>query len=100
LNIDDHITIFRVYLSENIGKVRKHVKKSPILTRNKTLILQFIDELAAEGISKTRQQKYCYTLIPLSKMITDKDWSNMTKDDIKKLCGEINNYGLCGMDQA
>lgn len=74
----------------DIEKSKKHVMKSEILAENKKHILSFIEQIGAEGLSKTRQQKYIFTLLPIAKMIK-KDFKNLTKQDIVKLCSEINN---------
>lgn len=82
-----------VFVSANIDKAKKHVNKSQLSKKNKEHILKFIDQIAAEGLSKTRQQKYIYTLISIGKMIT-KDFQDLTKKDIVALCAEINNSNL------
>jgi site-specific recombinase XerD len=82
-----------VFKSGNIEKAKDHVKKVDILKENQNHILNFIEQIAAEGLSKTRQQKYIYTLISISRMI-DKDYNKLTKQDIVKLCSEINNSEL------
>ena len=79
-----------VYMDCNLGKAKIHVSKLPIKDGNKKSILRFIDSIAAEGLSKKRQMKYCYVLGSIAKMI-DKDFSKLTKEDIKKMCADINN---------
>ena len=82
-----------VYVDANIEKAKDHINKSPLSKKNKEYILKFINQIAAEGLSKKRQQKYIYTLISIGKMI-NKDFQNLTKKDITALCAEINNSSL------
>jgi len=82
-----------VFKASDIEKVKDHITKSTILKENKQHILKFIEQIAAEGLSKTRQQKYIYILVSLSKMIK-KNWKDLTKQDIVTLCSEINNSDL------
>ncbi len=70
------------------GKAR--VNSLKILPKNKKYILQFVEQISAEGITKARQARYCYTLGRIAEMI-NKDFSKATKQDIVKFCSEINN---------
>ncbi len=69
---------------------KKHVNDLDTLLVNKKLILSFVESLSAEGITKVRQIKYLYTLGKISQMI-NKDFTQITKEDIVKLCSNINN---------
>jgi len=82
-----------VYKDDNLEKVKKHVEKSSLSKKNKEDIFKFINQIAAEGLSKTRQQKYMYILTSIGKMIT-KDFQDLMKNDIVNLCAEINNSKL------
>jgi integrase len=68
-----------------------HLEKVKINPKNKKLILSFINDLTAEGITKDRQSKYIYTTIKISQGVKDKDFHNLTRDDIKKFIANINN---------
>ena len=57
------------------------------------MINNFLVQLSAEGLGKSRQIKYLYTLGKLAKML-DKDFSKADKNDIVKLCSTINNLDL------
>jgi site-specific recombinase XerD/ribosomal protein L40E len=69
---------------------KKHVNDLDTLLVNKKLILSFVEFISAEGLTKVRQIKYLYTLGRISQMM-NKDFSQTNKEDIVKLCSEINN---------
>jgi len=73
-------------LKEGIEKLNRD---SSISEKNKKLILAFIDNLLAEGLSQIRVLKYLYTLKQVTK-IFDKDLDNITTDDITKFYKYIN----------
>jgi len=75
---------------KELSSAKERVKSLQILPRNKKYILDFAEQLAAEGLTRGRQTKYCYTLGRIAEMM-NKDFSNATKQDIIKFCSEINN---------
>lgn len=79
-----------VNYDKNLKGAKNRLELQQITSKNKKLIISFLDRLAAEGITKTRQLKYLYTLTNISKILK-KDFPVATKQDIIKLCREINN---------
>lgn len=72
-------------------KARKHIKNCrEILQVNRKYILNFVDQLSAEGISKSRQIKYLYNLKRIA-ILLSKDFKKANKPDMVKLCSKINN---------
>ena len=73
----------------------KHLENSKdISENNKKLITKFIQQLSAEGIKKTRQVKYIYYLMRLSRTL-NKNFDKATKEDIIKLVNDLENgYSL------
>ena len=69
---------------------KERVKSLQILPQNKKYILRFVEQISAEGITKRRQARYCYTLGKIAGMLK-KDFSKATKEDIVTLCSAINN---------
>jgi site-specific recombinase XerD len=75
---------------KEISAAKDRVNSLKILPSNKKYILRFVEQISAEGITISRQARYCYTLSRIAKMI-NKDFSKATKQDIIKFCSEINN---------
>lgn len=75
--------------NNRLDGAKKLLKKSKILEENKKYILEFIDQLSAEGISKVKQLKYLYTLKTLT-TLTKIDFIKADKQDIIKLMDKIN----------
>lgn len=71
-----------------------HLEKVKINPENKKIIYSFIDELRAEDITKVRIAKYIYTIIRISQKVHNKNFHKLTKDDVKKFIGDINNEDL------
>lgn len=80
-----------------VDTAKKHVIKleiqNKISSKNKTLILDFIDKLQAEGhkngaYSPNRVRKYIYGLISMTKIL-NKDFDKATQKDINKLASTI-----------
>ena len=74
-------------------KAKDHIKTLNILRKNKEYILGFIEQISAEGLSRSRQLKYIYTLGKVAELI-DKDLFNANKNDIVKLVSRINELDL------
>ena len=75
---------------KDFERAKKELLKRNLSEKNKEIILKFLDRLGAEGITKVRQLKYLYTLCNISTLLK-KDFSKTNKQDIIKLCSEINN---------
>jgi len=73
----------------------KHLENNEdIPEKNKSLIIKFVQQLSAEGIKRTRQLKYIYYLMRLSKTL-NKNFDKATKEDIIKLINDLENgYSL------
>jgi integrase/recombinase XerD len=69
---------------------KERVQALQIVPKNKKYILDFVEQISADGLTQGRQIKYCYLLCRLSEMM-NKDFLKATKQDIIKLCSEINN---------
>ncbi len=68
-----------------------HLDNVTLSPKNEETITAFLQQLAAEGLSKDRQSKYIYSLINISRRINHKDFYKLKKQDIVKLIGDINN---------
>jgi regulator of sigma D len=75
---------------KRIETAKKTLRKSDILPENINHILNFLDQLSAEDISKVRQLKYLFTLKKLAELLS-KDFTFADKNDIKKLIRKIKN---------
>ncbi len=75
--------------SKQLAGAKTLIQKTNIDPKNKEYILNFIEQLSAEGIKKVRQLKYLYTLKTIAVMLK-KDFSLCNKQDITKLLSEIN----------
>lgn len=64
--------------------------KVKILKHNKELILKFIQQLSAEGITKARQKKYIFYLIRIAEMLK-KEFQIADKNDIIQVLDSIEN---------
>jgi integrase len=82
--MEEKIADYSKLLESTIEKV----KTSPISSKNKSLILGFIDECFAEGLSKGRAIKYAYYLLRLAEWL-GKDFKTATKEDLKELLRKI-----------
>ena len=60
-----------------------------ITDRNRKLILSFVDDLQAEGISELRTSKYLYLLRQIAIMFS-KNLDKVTLADTKRLVSDIN----------
>jgi site-specific recombinase XerD len=78
---------------KELKKAFERIKKINISNENITHINNFLEQISAEGLGKTRQIKYLYTLGKIAKML-DKDFSKANKNDIVKLCSKLNNSEL------
>jgi integrase/recombinase XerD len=67
-----------------------HLEKADIGAANKKTISQFVNQLAAEGLTQVRQAKYIYTVILISQRLKNKPFSKVTKNDVVKVIGDIN----------
>jgi integrase/recombinase XerD len=76
---------------QRYDRARSHLHADQeISERNKDMILKFVQDLQAEGITLTRLLKYLFVLPQLAKRLK-KDFDRATIIDIKKLVAEINN---------
>lgn len=75
---------------KKLMRAKERVKSLKIPQNNKNLILQFAEQLSAEGLSIVRQVKYLYTLGRIA-ISMDKDFSKTDKQDIVQFCNDINN---------
>lgn len=79
------------YQDKRFEMALNHLKKVKINDENKKIIYSFIDELRAEGITKVRIAKYIYSIVKISDRVKNKSFHELTKNDIKKFIGDINN---------
>jgi integrase/recombinase XerD len=70
---------------------KRYIEKLEITPKNKNLILQFVEQLSAEGLTPIRQTKYLYAFGKISELLDGKDFSKLTKQDITKYCSKVNN---------
>jgi len=78
-------------LTNRLSKAKILIKTTKdILPDNKKQILNFVERLSAEGLSKARQIKYLYNLKTIS-ILLEKEFAKAKKSDIEKLCSKINN---------
>ncbi len=70
---------------------KKYIERLEITPKNKKLILQFVEQLSAEGLTKIRQIKYLYAFGTICKLLDGKDFSKLTKQDITNYCSKVNN---------
>lgn len=71
-----------------------HLKTIKIHEHNRQIAYDFVQHLSAEGITKTRQAKYIYAITQLSRKFNNKQFPKVTKKDVEKLMGELNNSDL------
>ena len=69
---------------------KNYIERLEITPKNKRLILSFIHQLSAEGITNVRQCKYIYAFGTISKLLDGKDFTKLTKQDITKYCSKVN----------
>lgn len=68
---------------------KKNLIENPSISKNnKKLILKYLDQLTAKGITVGRVQKYCYYLTRIAQILK-KDLILVTKDDIVHLLNTI-----------
>ena len=67
----------------------KIVSGDKISKVNAKLILDFENDCYSNGLGDLRVKKYKYTLRKIARML-GKDFDKTTKEDLKKLIGEIN----------
>jgi len=82
------------YNGHIIDTTLRYLEKSNIDKQNKKTIKEFTTSLSAEGLTQDRQSKYIYALVQISKRINNKLFSKVTKSDIEKLIGQINNEDI------
>ena len=71
---------------------RKTTSKGSILhQKNKKIVLAFIEQLSAEGLTKIRQIKYIYAFGTICKLLDSKDFSKLTKQGITNYYSKVNN---------
>jgi len=76
-----------------LKRVLKNIKNSKKISRkNKEAILRFYKECITAGITKGRTAKYLHDLKLISTRWTKKDYEEMTKEDIKDIIIELENY--------
>ena len=74
---------------KNLQSRMKILKESNVLSeRNKKFILDFVNVLVIDNLSKPRLMKYLEILRILGKKL-DKDFDKATKEDLMKIVGEI-----------
>ena len=74
---------------KTLESAKNHIKELNTTPKNKQLILSFIDQLSAEGITRVRQCKYLYAFTTVAKLIP-KDFHKINKQDILTYCSTIN----------
>jgi len=85
-----------VDLKSEVEKAKAHIRKladkNEITQSNAGYLLDFVEQLSAQGYSLNRQRKYLYSLGKMSK-IYNKDFEKATKKDMVTLSSKIrNNY--------
>jgi len=75
--------------TKRLQRGKDYVLEFETSEENKRLILAFISQLSAEGLTNIRQVKYLYAFSTITKVIT-KDFSQLTKQDIIQFCSTIN----------
>lgn len=71
-----------------------HLKIVKINEQNRQIAFDFVQHLSAEGLTKVRQAKYIYAITQLSRKFNNKQFTKITKKDVEKLMGELNNSDL------
>lgn len=69
----------------------KHLEKAGDISKNnKKLIMSFVQQISAEGIKRTRQVKYIYYLMRISRTL-GKDLNEADRNDIIKVINDLEN---------
>ena len=69
----------------------KHLENAEdISKKNKKLIMEFVREISAQGIKRTRQVKYIYYLMRIARTL-GKDLNEADRDDIIKVINDLEN---------
>ncbi|MBW2965282.1 hypothetical protein KY363_07535 [Candidatus Woesearchaeota archaeon] len=66
----------------------RHVGKAGISGRNQQLVLDFVDSLVLEGLSRSRLAKYMGTMVQVAKRI-GRDLDVASESDVKKFVGQV-----------
>jgi len=75
--------------TRRLERGKEYVSEFETSPENKKLILGFIDQLSAEGLTQIRQIKYLYAFSTITKLIK-KDFPQLTKQDVITFCAAIN----------
>ncbi len=73
---------------KDISTVQQKIRDSEIPIKNKELILKFLNEGLANGLSESRLVKYGYLLPKISELL-GKEFDEATRDDIVKLVAKV-----------
>ncbi|MGB9659181.1 MAG: tyrosine-type recombinase/integrase [Nitrososphaerales archaeon] len=76
-------------LNRKLERVLDSIKESNVLDSNKNLILEFHDEILAQGLSKFRILFYMEKLLSIARWSAQKSFKDMIEDDIKELVRKI-----------
>jgi len=84
------LTDLKIYDDDKrLERTLTRLRNSDISNKNKELILEFISDCDARGLSFSRQSKYADQLRKIAKLL-NKDFDKAKKEDIKNVVAQIN----------
>ena len=79
-------------LNRKLERVLDSIKESNVLDSNKNLILEFHDEILAQGLSKFRILFYMEKLLSIARWSAQKSFKDMIED--QRTCKKNREHGL------